>query len=219
MERNQIICGEASQILAQFPSNAIDLVVTDPPYLINYKDRNGRTLENDDNPQAVLNVYPEIARVMKPDSYCVSFYGWSSIDLFSNAWKRSGLRVIGHLVWPKRYASNTGLFRYSHEAAYVLAKGYPPRPNIRLSDTQEWIYSGNHFHPTEKSVRILDPLINAFSNSGDIVLDPFSGSGSTVIAAANNGRSYIGIELNPTYCNIAKRRLMEEKDDPFSKAA
>jgi site-specific DNA-methyltransferase (adenine-specific) len=72
---------------------------------------------------------------------------------------------------------------------------------------QPWQYSGNRAHPTEKAVGILKPLIRAFSQRGDLVLDPFSGSGSTAVAAALTGRRYLAIELEARYCAVAKRRL------------
>lgn len=59
---NQILCGDSTPLLSGFPSESIDLVVTDPPFLINYRDRDGRTIANDDNPDAVLSVYEELYR-------------------------------------------------------------------------------------------------------------------------------------------------------------
>ena len=95
----------------------------------------------------------------------------------------------------------------AHEAAYVLAKGYPDFPEKPLNDVQRWIYSGNASHPTQKAVQVIKPLIQAFSQPGDLVLDPFSGSGTTAIAAALSGRDYLGIELEPGYCTLARNRL------------
>lgn len=205
--RNRIICGESAQTLSSFPNDSVDLVVTDPPYLINYRDRSGRTLTNDNNPDAVLSVYEEISRVLKPDTYCLTFYGWSSIAQFSKAWHDAGLRIVGHIVWSKNYASSAGHVKYSHESAYLLAKGRPSLPANPLADVQPWEYSGNKVHPTEKAVSVIDPLIRTYSKLGDLVLDPFSGSGSTAVSAALNGRDYIGIELEQKYCELAKRRL------------
>jgi site-specific DNA-methyltransferase (adenine-specific) len=62
-------------------------------------------------------------------------------------------------------------------------------------------------HPTEKDVSILQPLIESFSKPGDLVLDPFAGSGSTLVAAAMAGRCYLGIELERQYCEVARERL------------
>jgi site-specific DNA-methyltransferase (adenine-specific) len=72
---------------------------------------------------------------------------------------------------------------------------------------QPWEYSGNRLHPTEKAVSILTPLIESFSQPGDFVLDPFAGSGSTLVAAALTGRNAIGIELEEKYCTAARKRL------------
>lgn len=207
MQTNQIICGESATILKQFKPESIDLIVTDPPYLARYKDRDGRTLANDDNPEAVLSVFDEAYRVLKPNSYCISFYGWNAIAEFSGAWAKAGFKTVGHIVWPKKYASRQGHTQYRHESAFILAKGWPPKPEQPISDVQPWEYSGNKDHPTEKAVSVIAPLIKAFSKRGDLVLDPFSGSGSTAVAAALNDRRYIGIELEQRYCDLAQRRL------------
>ena len=72
-----------------------------------------------------------------------------------------------------------------------------------------WEYSGNRYHPTEKPVSSLRPLIECFTQPGDIVLDPFGGSGSTCVAAAQCGRRWIGIELLEEYHAAGLRRLIE----------
>jgi DNA modification methylase len=95
---------------------------------------------------------------------------------------------------------------YQHEMAYVLAKGNPNPPDRPIGDVLPWEYSGNKFHPTQKPVSSLTPLVNPFSKPGDLVLDPFCGSGSTLVAAAMSGRRYLGIELSSDYCDTARRR-------------
>ena len=70
-----------------------------------------------------------------------------------------------------------------------------------------WHYTGNPFHPTQKPVRSLKPVIEAFTRQGDVVLDPFCGSGSTLLAAKILGRRYIGIELSADYAEAARQRL------------
>ncbi len=62
-------------------------------------------------------------------------------------------------------------------------------------------------HPTEKAVSILTPLVETFSRPGNVVLDPFAGSGSTLVSAALLNRRYLGIELEPHYCQLAEKRL------------
>jgi len=204
---HQVFCGDSRSVLRQLPARSVDLVVTDPPYLCRYRDRDGRTIANDDNPQVILSVFEELARVMKPKSYCVSFYGWNAISVFGNAWARAGFTCVGHVVWVKPYAASKGHTARYHESAFVLAKGYPPKPNNPLPDVLSWEYTGNRHHPTEKAVSVIEPLVRAFSKPGDTVLDPFAGSGSTAVAAALNERRTIGIELDSRYCEIACRRI------------
>jgi site-specific DNA-methyltransferase (adenine-specific) len=97
--------------------------------------------------------------------------------------------------------------RSCHEQAYVLAKGRPAFPDKPLDDVQPWQYTGNRAHPTEKAVSILVPLIESFSKPGDLVIDPFAGSGSTAVAAALADRRYCGIEIEESYCDLARKRL------------
>jgi DNA modification methylase len=68
-------------------------------------------------------------------------------------------------------------------------------------------YSGNKLHPTQKSVRALAPLVRSFTLPGELILDPFAGSGSTCATAALCGRQYLGIELDAAYFEQAVRRM------------
>jgi hypothetical protein len=104
--------------------------------------------------------------------------------------------------------------RYRHESAYLLAKGQPRLPRVPLDDIQPWVYSGNTDHPTQKAVRILTPLIETFTERGQLVLDPFAGSASTLVAAHITGRRYLGIELEQKYCALARERLAYLKRNP-----
>lgn len=204
---NKLILGDCVQVLDDLPANSIDLTVTDPPYLVNYRSRDGRSIDGDQSGEWLKPAFDQIFRVMKWDSICISFYGWNRIDLFMDAWKSAGFIPVGHLVWQKRYASNARFVAYSHEQAYILAKGRPQIPAHPLRDVQAWDYSGNRHHPTEKSPKILEPLIQSFSKADDVVLDPFSGSASTAQAAMNTGRRFIAIEKDQKYYEISKHRL------------
>ncbi|MEM9764278.1 MAG: DNA methyltransferase [Pseudomonadota bacterium] len=207
MQNNTIICGDAAATLKTLPENSVDLIVTDPPYLCNYRDREGRRVRNDDNAGGVLPVFPELFRVLRPGSYCALFCGWSAIAAFSGAWEAAGFRTLGHIVWHKRYASAARHVQYRHESAWLLAKGNPRPPGDPLPDVLDWTYSGNRNHPTEKAVEVIAPLVRAFSQPGDLVLDPFLGSGTTAVAAALAGRRSIGVELEERYCALARKRL------------
>ena len=115
---------------------------------------------------------------------------------------------MGHLTFPKPYVSGKRYLAYQHESAYLLVKGRPSEPSWALADVIEWQDSPkNELHPTEKPLSILMPLIEAFSRPGQIVIDPFAGSGSTLMAAKMLGRDYIGIELDAEYHAIARQRL------------
>ncbi|MEO0782298.1 MAG: DNA methyltransferase [Pseudomonadota bacterium] len=207
MHINQIIHGNSAEVLAQLKEGSIDLVVTDPPYLVNYRDRDGRSLKNDDNPDGVLPVFAPMARAMKQNSYAICFAGWSALPEFTNAWKEAGLRIVGEIVWRKDYASRKGFTQYCHESAYVLAKGRPALPQRPLPSVMDWTYSGNKSHPTEKAVEVIAPLIRCFSKPRDLICDPFSGSGSTSVAAALGGRDYLGIDIDAKHVATAKTRL------------
>ncbi len=204
---NQIIHGDACTELKKLETASVDLIITDPPYLVNYRDRLGRTIANDDNADAVLPAIPEMARVLKDGGYMLLFCGWVAVDKFASAWAEAGLRTVGQIVWTKNYASRSYHTECRHESAWLLAKGKPSRPQTPVADVRPWVYSGNRSHPTEKAVEILTPIIRAYSQAGDMVLDPFSGSGSTSVAAALEGRNSIGIELEERYCTLARTRI------------
>jgi site-specific DNA-methyltransferase (adenine-specific) len=204
----EILHGDCARILPTLAGESVDLVLTDPPYGVRYRDRHGRTIANDDDLSPVLGAFADLYRVLKPDSLCVCFYGWNRVDEFFAAWTAAGFYPVGHVVWHKSYASSRRFLQARHEQAYLLAKGRPRPPPEPVPDVQPWEYSGNRSHPTEKAVGILKPLIRSFTRPGHLVLDPFSGSGSTAVAAALAGRRYLGIELEERYCAVARARLL-----------
>jgi adenine-specific DNA-methyltransferase len=205
---NRIIHGDCVRVMQTMPAESVDLIVTDPPYLVNYRSRDGRTYPNDDNASWVKPAFAEMFRVLRPDAFCVSFYGWPTADQFLTAWREVGLRPVAHFVWHKSYTSKRGFTQARHECAYLLAKGNPRKPLHPLPDVLPWgRYTGNTLHPTQKPVAAILPLIEAFSRVGDVVLDPFAGSGTTAAAARQLHRSFIGIELDRTYWQNACQRL------------
>nr|ULG19952.1 methylase [Yersinia frederiksenii]ULG20009.1 methylase [Yersinia frederiksenii] len=131
---SRYILGDSVQVMSTFPAGCIDFILTDPPYLVGFTDRDGRSIANDKNGDWVLPASREMFRVLKPNSLMVSFYGWNRVDSFVNAWKQADFRIVGHLVFTKTYASKSTFVGYSHENAYILAKGRPPVPANPLSD-------------------------------------------------------------------------------------
>lgn len=200
--------GDCIEVLRQFDACTFDMVLTDPPYIVAYRDRCGRQITNDDNDEWLAPAFREAHRVLKPDCVCVSFYGWTQTDRFFGAWKAAGFRVVGHITFPKRYTSTVRLLRYQHESAYLLAKGNPPTPHNVIGDVIDWgAYTGNKLHPTQKPLSIMLPLIQSFTRPGAVVLDPFCGSGSTLAASLMCGRKAVGIELAEANVRIAAARL------------
>ncbi|HCJ6262924.1 TPA: DNA modification methylase [Enterobacter hormaechei subsp. xiangfangensis] len=91
---SRFILGDCVQVMSRFPARAVDFILTDPPYLVGYKDRTGRTLAGDNSSEWLQPACHEMYRVLKNDSLMVSFYAWNRADLFLNAWKTAGFRVV-----------------------------------------------------------------------------------------------------------------------------
>jgi adenine-specific DNA-methyltransferase len=207
---NRILLGDCVQVMGQMPSETVDLVCTDPPYVCRFQSRDGRTVANDDRDDWLAPAFTQMYRVLKPNRLCVSFYGWNRVDRFFAAWKAAGFHPVGHLVFAKRYASKERFVAYTHESAYLLAKGTPQKPHLMLRDVLDWQYTGNTRHPTEKPLTAMMLLVDAFSHPGAIVLDPFVGSGTTAVAAKHLGRRFIGIDIEPVYAAQAQERVRRE---------
>src|SRR5690349_9442779 len=83
--RNTVQCGDCVSIMARMPAGSIDLILTDPPYLVAYRDRHGRTVANDNDPAWLLPAFAQMYRVLKQDALCMSFYAWNRADVFIEA--------------------------------------------------------------------------------------------------------------------------------------
>jgi len=206
---SRLIHGDCIRAMTLLPTASVDFVLTDPPYGISYKDRNGRTMANDDSTAWIEPAFTEIARVLKPGRFCLSFYGWYSADIFVKVWKAHGLRPQGHFSFVKEYASSRRIVQRRHEVAYLLSKGSPADPERIVSDVQRHLYTGNELHPTQKSVESVLPIVEAFTKPGEIVLDPFMGSGSLLVAALRLNRRIVGIELSRAHYVTAHRRILK----------
>jgi site-specific DNA-methyltransferase (adenine-specific) len=207
--RNTVLNGDCIELMRKLERNAVDFILTDPPYITRYRSRDGQAVANDDNFRWLKPAFNQMHRVLKPGGFCVSFYGWNKVDLFVDAWRDAGFRIVGHLVFRKRYASSSKFLRYSHEQAYLLAKGDVRPPAQPIPDVIDFDYTGNRLHPTQKPVQALKPLIESFCEPGGLVLDPFCGSGSTLAAARDLGRDWLGCELSQEHYKTATKRLHE----------
>jgi site-specific DNA-methyltransferase (adenine-specific) len=207
---NTILHADCLKALPMVRDESVNFILTDPPYLVRYRPRDGRAISGDDDAAWLNPAFAELYRVLEADGFCFSFYGWPHADRFMAAFRAAGFRPVGHFSFPKQYTSSIGHVRCQHECGYLLAKGNPSRPRQPLGDVIHWSEcTGNRLHPTQKPVSVLLPLVETYSAAQGTVLDPFAGSGSSLMAAKTLGRSYIGIELDAKYHGIARKRLEE----------
>ena len=99
---DSIVNGDCIEVMGRMASAAVDFVLTDPPYIARYRSRTGQSVINDDNGAWLQPAFTQMYRLLKPGSFCVSFYGWSKADRFIAAWRSAGFRMVGHLVFRKK---------------------------------------------------------------------------------------------------------------------
>lgn len=201
--------GDCRETLPQLIEVA-DFVLTDPPYGVAWQSNRRiikhRHIQNDGNLLWVTDAYQLIFNSLKSNSLCFTFYGWPDADTFVSSWKSIGFGIKSHIVWVK---SNIGLgwfTRGQHEVAYLLTKGSPSKPAVAISDVLFAEGTGNDFHPTQKPQKVCEQILNGYLSAGRLVLDPFSGVGTTLYAAKGLGIHSIGIEIEERYCEAAARR-------------
>jgi len=119
---SRFVLGNCIDVMTRIPDNAIDFILTDPPYLVGFRDRSGRTIAGDKTDEWLQPACNEMYRVLKKDALMVSFYGWNRVDRFIAAWKNAGFSVVGHLVFTKNYTSKAAYVGYRHECAYIRQK-------------------------------------------------------------------------------------------------
>ena len=120
---SRFILGDCVRVMATIPDNVIDFILTDPPYLVGFRDRSGRTIAGDVNDDWLQPACNEMYRVLKKDALMVSFYGWNRVDRFMAAWKNAGFSVVGHLVFTKNSPRRAAYVGCRHESPHILAKG------------------------------------------------------------------------------------------------
>ncbi len=210
---NQIIQGDCLEVMKQLPDESIDLIVTDPPYLCNVEGGAGmaKTWESRTKFFTMIDDFTEHAkemyRVLKPNSHCIVFTNAKSLQSSINQFNGQ-LKFIDLLTLVKNNAYPIGgYYLRNTEFALLLTKGFR-----RVNDeSQKNVFYGepvkNDLHPTIKPLSVIERMIDQSSNKGQIVLDPFLGSGTTAVAALNTGRFFIGIEKEPKYVEIARQRV------------
>ena len=207
---NRIIQGDCLEVMKGMSDKCVDLIVTDPPYGIKmskgYKGFEGfrgfgkpikrkSYQDNWDYKRPCPEIFYNILRVGK------------SVIIFGGNYFADILPQSTHwIVWDKLQTMPTfsdcellwtNINRKSVKKITVEWNGLLGKENIRL-------------HPTQKPVKLIEKIIDTYSKQGDIIFDPFSGSGTTAVAAKELNRKFICVEIDPKYCKIAEDRLKQE---------
>lgn len=177
--------------------------------------------------EAFLYNYLTVAAAMcLPGSVLFVFMDWRSIARLVSAGERAGLKLINIAVWYKESGAMGGLYRSAHEMVAVFCKGDSPHTNnVALGkngrDRQNvWCAPGAnrrgssanamlHLHATPKPIELLKDMLLDVTQPGDIVLDAFLGSGSTLIAAEQTRRRCRGIEIEPRFVDVTIERWQQ----------
>ena len=195
-----------------------DLVVTDPPYNVNYQGKTSSKLkiENDKMGDENFREFLKDAFTCMKDNMKdgAAFYIWyasSQVYNFQGACNDTGLIVRQELIWNKNsLVLSRQDYQWKHEPClYGWKSGsghawYSDRKQTTVIDCKRPSKSTNH--PTMKPVELFEYQIKNSSKAGDIVLDLFGGSGTTIISSARAGRKARVMELDPHYCDVIRRR-------------
>ncbi len=152
---------------------------------------------------------PDVYRVLKQNTHCYIMVNARNLKDLQTEAEKVGFVFQNLLVWKKGNATPNKYYMQQLEFILMLRKG--AAKNINDMGTTNCLSTpniiGKKVHPTEKPIALMDIMIRNSTNEGDIVLDPFAGSGSTLLAAKIANRRYIGFEIDPTYYEIANKML------------
>lgn len=208
---NDIIHGDCIQIMKEIPNNSIDLIITDPPYGDNaVYGWNNKSIKNNENPIINCSALVECYRILKKNKSLYIFTNWKHYPFLTEFILRYTKFKIRHLiVWKKHNFGLGWAFRHQYELVLVLEKGKPKYTLKDFSDVQNasHINHNNLTHPHEKPIDLITKMIKHSSKEGDLILDPFCGSGSICLASKNTNRNFIGIEIDNKYFEMARERI------------
>lgn len=207
-EMNQILCGDSSELLKEIPSETFNLCLTDPPWL-EFRDD---SLTRD---ESTLPVFREVFRVLQRDSLLYAFVSTQDFYFYSTKLREFGFAVQDYpMIWHK-----TGMMSYGRrswesardfELILVAAKGNPVLIHgVEMTSVLKYsaVPSIKLTHPNEKPLDLLIELLRRSTFDESKILDPFAGSGSTLIAAKTLKRPFVGIERNHKFCEKIQKRI------------
>lgn len=216
MSFHRVITGDCLEVLRTMDAGSVDAVVTDPPYGINTKsDGAGKV-----NPWADLcnsafwysEWFRLCRRVLREDGCLWTCLNWRSLVTFQKAACDIGWPIESLMVWDKRWIGPGGSrgLRPSYEMVALMVGPAFSVEDRGLPDIQAFPWStAKPFHPAEKPVSLMKFCVENGSPEGGIILDPFAGSGTTLVAAKMTGRNAIGIEISEEYAAVARRRIAD----------
>jgi len=227
--------GKSEELCAVLPYESVNCIITDPPFGVDDKSNqavtaagkaHARKIANDKTPEEAIAVFDQVMDVLLPrtteNSDMYVFSSWSVMDSWIPAIKaldRHGFMYKKMLIWKKNGSSMGDLNGWgtSYEVIYFLKKGNRERTDKRRPGVIDFpqIPAGHLVHPHEKPEGLLEILLRHSTSEGDLVVDPFGGSGSLVRAARNIGRDAIAIELDEENYRRAVRGL-EQSDSLFA---
>ena len=230
---NKIICGDAIEVMGKIPPGAVDLVITSPPY--NIKNSTGNGLKDGRGGKwasaGLQKGYANYDDCMPHEKYVkwqreslekmMQIIPDTGAIFYNHKWRVqdgiiqdrqdivSGFPVRQIIIWKRKGGLNfnAGYFLPTYEVIYVIAK-----PKFRLipkanayGDVWEFTQEMKNDHPAAFPVDLINRIVS--SADAKIILDPFMGSGTTAISAINFKKKYIGIEISPEYCEMARERI------------
>lgn len=202
---------------------SIDLVVTDPPYKLvaggntsgmtggiftpSEASRSGKMFKNNDIKFSDWSL--DVYRVLKNGGHCYVMVNDRNIQELLNSFTDVGFKVLNILFWDKGNVTPSKWYMKAGEFIVLFRKGTAININ-NMGDSTLLSFKngvGRKQHPTEKPVDLITKLILNSSKEWDVILDPFMGCGTTAIACLNVNRTFIGFELDESYCQIANARI------------
>ena len=228
----QLYNRDSLQLMKEIPANSVDAIITDPPYNIS-RDNNFTTMGRagidfgEWDKDFDLTSWIKVAEpLLKKGGNIVIFNSWKNMTNITKSLEENGFEVKDLIRWKKTNAmprNRDRRFITDYEVAVWAVKKGGKWTFNRLSDTYEIpeIVGGltpksekiEGGHPTQKPVYVMKWLIERLTNEGDVVLDPFMGSGTTGVACKNLNRKFIGVELDENYYNIAYNRINGYTED------
>jgi site-specific DNA-methyltransferase (adenine-specific) len=211
--------GDALEVMDEIAAGSIDLIVTDPPYVIGAVSagslgaKSGGWQDMMNSAPWFASWYKQGAGLLRHTGAMWSFCNWRSLPVVMRAAVDAGLPITSMMVWDKQWIGPGGSqgLRPSYELCGLFAKPGFSIPDRGVADV--WRHGVGSYkpngHPAEKPVDLMRRIIRVSGNAS-LVLDPFMGSGTTMVAAQMEGVRAIGIEAEEKWCEVAARRLAQD---------